>query len=114
MANDIGVPCLDLLQAGFYNDAHTSRVGGQVLSYDLSDVGAGCRATDGVSRVGAGHRAGRKLVHNLPSANDRRQGERAADAFATANHIGHDAIVLEGPELAAATKASLHFVEDQQ
>ena len=54
---------------------------------DLLHAGQGRGAADRVARVRAGHRARRKLVHDLRPANDRRERQRTADALAAADHV---------------------------
>ena len=49
----------------------------------------------------------------LCAADHGRERQRTADALAAADEVRRDAVVLEGPELARASEAGLHFVEDQ-
>ena len=113
MADDIGMPGLDLFQPGQQDRLQPRGVAGQIFVHDFVDAGQGRRAANRVARVRAGHRAGRKLVHDRCAANDRRERQRTADAFAAADEVGRHAVMLEGPELARAAKAGLHFVEDE-
>src|SRR5947209_1154671 len=113
MANHIGMPLLNLAQTGIQNLAHPRGVGRQIFRHDFFQVSQRSGAADWIARVSAGHGPWRELIHYFRASDHRRQRQRTADAFAATNHIRGDSIMLETPELAGASKTSLHLVENE-
>lgn len=76
--------------------------------------GLGGGTGDGVTRVGTTHRSRGLLVHDLLARHDGRERVAGRDALGHDQDIGRDAKVLDGKELAGATKAGLDLVADHQ
>src|SRR5580698_10487563 len=60
-------------------------------------------------RVGAGH-----PIHDFGTGHANAKGHAAGYAFGHADDVGLDAGVLDGPPLAGAARAALHFVGDEE
>src|SRR4051812_31791240 len=64
--------------------------------------------------MSAGHRPGRELIHYVRPPDYRRQRQRTADPFTTADDVRRYAIMLERPELARSPETRLNLIEDQE
>ena len=105
---------LDGRRALLHDRAEGGGAPGQLFIENQADIGQGRRATDGVAAVGAGHGAGRELVKQVAPADDRRQGQAAADAFAAGDQVGNDVVMFVAPKGSGASEAGLDLVHDQR
>ncbi|MEJ7721783.1 MAG: AMP-binding protein [Ilumatobacteraceae bacterium] len=71
-------------------------------------------ATDRVAAVRAAVAAARPGIVELAAHAERREGEARGDALRHADHVGLDAVVLDGEQRAGAPEAALHLVGDEQ
>ena len=76
--------------------------------------GVADRHGERIAAEGRAVRADRHALGRVGCRETRAEREAAADALGDGHDVGRDAAVLVGEELAGATDAGLHLVEDQQ
>ncbi|MPN19671.1 hypothetical protein SDC9_167043 [bioreactor metagenome] len=103
----------DLFQSLHKNRLQPGGVARKVFSQDFRQTGEGRSATNRIPGMRARHGTGPELIHYFLTADDCRKRQRTADTLAAADQVGCDSVVFERPELASASKACLHFIEDQ-
>ena len=70
MADHIRMSGLNFAQTSFEDLAQTRCVAGQIFGDDFLQVRESGGTADGIAGMGAGHRAGWKLVHDVGAADD--------------------------------------------
>jgi len=71
MADDFFVTLMNLSKTSFENLTHSFRIARKVLRDEFFEICQRGGAADRVAGVRTGHRAGRELVHNVGTANNR-------------------------------------------
>ena len=67
-----------------------------------------------IAAVGAAHRAGTQRIHYPRLGHNGRERNGTGNAFAQAEDVGHNVIVLVAEELAGAAEGRLYLVNDEQ
>src|SRR6266568_1673510 len=88
---------------------------GVLHGFALEDVdgGKGGGNRYGVSAEGGGVGAGNP-VHDFGAGDERGKGHAAGDSLGDGDHVGGDAGVFNGPPLAGASHAGLHFIDYEE